>query len=81
MRYYFHVVDGHDLVRDDEGIEIDESPHVQTEACKALEEMKRESPELVQTGEGWRMDVTDASGAVLSLFLSTASELACSSRR
>ena len=60
MRYYFHLADGHDLIRDDEGVELDDLARVETEALTAIEEIRRESPELVAAGQGWRMDVTDA---------------------
>jgi hypothetical protein len=65
MRYYFHLVEGQNIIPDNEGVEVADPAHIRSEAAEALKEIRKENPDLIVEGQGWRMDVTDASGAVL----------------
>jgi hypothetical protein len=65
MRYYFHLLDGREVIPDHEGIEIEDPDQVRLHVVKALEDINQNDPELMQVGRGWRLNVADASGLVL----------------
>jgi hypothetical protein len=65
MRYYFHLMADHDAIPDDEGIELDDLDRVRSAALEAIRELSQADPELVQEAHGWKMNVADASGAVV----------------
>jgi hypothetical protein len=65
MRLFFHLVRGREIIRDESGIEVADLQEAQTEALRAIEEMRREHPSASQDWVGWRLDVTDAAGAVI----------------
>ena len=65
MRYYFHLVDGREMISDEDGLEVDDPAQIQSEVAQALREIRERNPDLVVEGQGWRMDVTDESGVVL----------------
>lgn len=44
MRYYFHVRIDDDLIRDDEGIELESDEHAREEAVRSAGELGREYP-------------------------------------
>ena len=64
-RYYFHLVSEHEVILDEEGVEVADLAEAGTEALKAIEEFRRESPSAAKGWEGWWLEVTDASGAVV----------------
>jgi uncharacterized protein YegP (UPF0339 family) len=63
-RYYFHLVSEHEVILDNEGVEVADLAAAGAEALKAIEELRRESPSAATGWEGWWLEVTDASGAV-----------------
>ena len=64
-RYYFNLADSHEIIRDEDGIELADPAHARAEAVKAVEELLQENPTLAMDGTGWRLEVVDASGTVL----------------
>ena len=65
MRYYFHLMADHDAIHDHEGIELEDSNQVRSAALEALQELSEADPELMQEAHGWKLNVADASGAVV----------------
>ena len=65
MRYFFHLVDAHDRVLDEDGVEVADTDHLRAHAQKAVEELRSEDPSAARDWRGWRLEVTDTSGAVL----------------
>ena len=63
-RYYFHLVNGHEIVPDRVGVEAADLAAARNEAMAAIHEFRRDSP--AATGwDGWRIEVTDASGTTV----------------
>jgi hypothetical protein len=65
MRFFFHLVDAHGSVLDQDGVEVGDMGHLRAHAQKAVEEMRSEDPSSARDWKGWRLEVTDTSGAVL----------------
>jgi hypothetical protein len=65
VRFYFNLVRGREILEDEEGLEVADLHLARTEALQALRELKRAEPAASANWTGWRLDVTDASGAVL----------------
>jgi hypothetical protein len=63
-RYYFHLVDGYDVIPDEVGIELANLAQARVEALKAIHEFWQECPPTAAATEDWRIEVTDALGAV-----------------
>ena len=63
--YYFHLANQHEIILDKDGVEATDPDDVYTEAAKAIEELRRKDPAEAARWEGWRLDVTDASGVVI----------------
>jgi hypothetical protein len=72
VRLHLHLADQRELIRDHEGIEVEDLNRARVEIVNAVHELRRETALTVQDWSGWRLDVTDAQGAVvLSLDLDT----------
>ena len=63
-RYYFHLIDGTDVILDDEGIEVADLATARLEVIKAIHEFRRECPAAATEWTGWRIEVTDEMGFV-----------------
>jgi hypothetical protein len=66
MRCYFHLVNGSEMIRDTDGLEVADADQARTEAIEAIQILAREDGEAPGTWSGWRLDICDASGTVLS---------------
>jgi hypothetical protein len=64
MRYFFHLVDRHGSIVDEDGVEVADMGQLRAHAQKALEELRSEDPSTAREWKGWRLEVTDGSGAV-----------------
>ncbi|WP_046861734.1 DUF6894 family protein [Microvirga massiliensis] len=64
-RYYLHLANQHEIILDKDGVEATDPDEVYTETVRALEELRRKSPAEAPRWEGWRLDVTEASGVVI----------------
>ncbi len=65
MRCFFNLVRADDYMLDPEGVEAADMEELRAEVAKAIEEMRHADPAAGRDWRGWRMEVTDASGAVL----------------
>jgi hypothetical protein len=43
-RYYFHLANRRDFIRDEDGLELADLAQARTEALKAIEELRQENP-------------------------------------
>lgn len=66
QRYHFDLNNGHDLIRDDKGVEAHDLDQAIKEAQAVLEEMRR-SKKLLASDKGWRLVIRDESGASLMM--------------
>lgn len=62
MRFYFHLGNGSEVIRDDEGVEAASVEDARTEARLAIEEVVREGGTGILDWSGWRLEVSDAAG-------------------
>ena len=65
MRCYFHLVNSHEVIPDDTGIEVSNLEMMQFFAQKAIEDMRGEIMELGESWQGWRLEVVCPAGCVL----------------
>jgi hypothetical protein len=65
MRCYFHLVNSHELITDDTGVEVLDLAMAQIFALQAIEDIREEAIQLGASWQGWRLDVVDSSGNVL----------------
>ncbi len=65
MRFFFHLVDAHGAIRDKDGVDVADIDELRVEAEKAIAELRLADPSAAHEWKGWRLDVSDASGAVL----------------
>ncbi|WP_262269107.1 DUF6894 family protein [Microvirga yunnanensis] len=72
MRCYFHLVNCHDVILDDTGVEVDNLDSAEAEARKAIQELRQEDGDPDDLWAGWQLSIVDASGRVLlSISLTT----------
>jgi hypothetical protein len=65
-RYYFNLVKGDDLVRDFVGLELSENEVISTVSVNLMAEIEAEDPDLLVPWAGWRLQVTDGDGSVIT---------------
>ena len=65
MRCYFHLVNSHEEILDDEGIEVADLEHAKAQAMLAIDDLRNEAIEVGASWQGWRLDIVDLSGCVL----------------
>ena len=65
MRCFFHLVDAHGSILDEDGVEVGDINELRVEAVKAVEELRSAEPSAARDWKGWRLEVTDTSGAIL----------------
>jgi hypothetical protein len=65
MRCYFHLVNGHESIPDDTGIEVSDLTTAQDMALQAIEDIREEAIQQGTSWHGWRLDIVDRSGRIL----------------
>ena len=65
MRYYFNLVHAHGSMLDKQGVEVAEVEELEAHVAEAVEELRREHPSSADDWKGWRLEVTNTSGAVV----------------
>jgi hypothetical protein len=62
VRIYFHLKDAHEVILDDEGVEVSGTREARIQARLAIEELQEEDP---RNWSEWTLEATDAAGRVL----------------
>jgi hypothetical protein len=65
MRCYFHLVNGHELIPDDTGVEVADLEMAQRQALKAIQEIRDEVSQADEDWQGWRLNIVCPLGSVL----------------
>jgi hypothetical protein len=65
MRCYFHLVNSHEIIEDDTGVEVLDLDKAHAFALEAIEDLRAEAIQLGASWQDWRLDVVDPSGNVL----------------
>ena len=66
MRCYFHLVNSHEEILDNEGIEVSDLEAAKAQALVAIEDIREEAIQAGASWQGWRLEITDPSGRVLA---------------
>ena len=65
MRCYFHLVNCHETILDDTGIEVSDLEVAKAEARKAIAELRQEEDETGEDWSGWRLNIVCPEGSLL----------------
>ena len=65
MRCYFHLVNSHEIIEDDTGVEVLDLAKAHECALQAIEDIRSEAIQLGASWQDWRLDAVDPSGNVL----------------
>lgn len=71
-RFYFNLINGADILRDEDGIEHSSMNSALIQAMRAIEELRAQNPLAAEDWQGWSLEIVDASGrTVVSLPLNS----------
>jgi hypothetical protein len=65
MRCFFHLVNGHDTLPDDTGIEVSDLDVAKAYARKAIGELQQEDDGAAADWRGWRLNIVCLEGSLL----------------
>jgi hypothetical protein len=65
MRCYLQLVNSHESIPDDTGIEVSDLAKAEEVALQAIEDIREEATQQGASWQGWRLDIVDRSGRVL----------------
>ena len=65
MRCYLHLADAHQTLLDRHGVEVSDLDQVRALVHEVATEMIQQGEAEARDWDGWRIEVADASGAVL----------------
>ena len=65
MRCFFHLVNGHEAILDEAGIEVADLETAKAEASRAIRELRRESGAVSDEWSGWRLDIVCPEGSLI----------------
>ncbi|WP_457090498.1 DUF6894 family protein [Microvirga sp. P5_D2] len=66
-RYYFNLTDGDRIIRDQDGLELADIDTAIIYANKAIEELRAEASVFSDEWQGWRMEIHNCFGDVVSV--------------
>jgi hypothetical protein len=68
MRCYFHLVNSHNTIRDDTGVEVRDEETARRLALQTIHNLRQEDDRSSEDWAGWQLDIIDAEGnLVLSI--------------
>ena len=65
MRCYFHLVNCHETILDDTGIDVSDLEMAKVEARKAIAELRQEDAGTSEDWSGWRLNIVSPEGSLL----------------
>jgi hypothetical protein len=65
MRCYFHLVETHETIPDDTGIEVPDVETARRIALNTIQEMRQESEHASEDWRGWQLNIVDSEGRIL----------------
>jgi len=65
MRCFFHLVNDHEEIVDNTGIEVHDLESAKAEALLAITELRQEIGEDADDWTGWRLDIVCSQGTLL----------------
>ena len=64
MPLYFHLQNGNEMIRDEEGVDVADLDTAKAQALRSIRELRNEDSEL-HDWAGWKLAVVDETGALL----------------
>jgi uncharacterized protein DUF6894 len=64
-RYYFHLTNGEEVMRDEDGIEAPDARTALIHAFEAIAELRQDDTAASSEWQGWRLDIIDGSGNLI----------------
>jgi hypothetical protein len=68
MRCYFHLVNGHTELIDDDGVEVSNLENAKVQALMAVNELRREYDGAIEDWGGWHLQILCQDGTLLHSF-------------
>ncbi|WP_442000517.1 DUF6894 family protein [Microvirga sp. 2TAF3] len=65
MRCFFHLVNGHEAILDETGVEVPDLEAAWHEALSAIRELQEEQDGIAEEWSGWHLDVVCPAGNLL----------------
>ncbi|MET0744954.1 MAG: hypothetical protein ABWY78_16400 [Microvirga sp.] len=65
MRCYFNLLNASDVIKDTDGIEVDDVEEARAQAMRAVEELREDDDLANDDWQGWQLEVVDDTGAIL----------------
>jgi hypothetical protein len=69
MRCFFHLVNDHEEIVDNTGIEVQDLESAKVEALLAITELRHEIGAEIEDWSGWRLDIVCREGTLLHSLL------------
>jgi hypothetical protein len=69
MRCFFHLVNDHEEIVDNTGIEVQDLESAKVEALLAITELRHEIGAEIEDWSGWRLDIVCPEGTLLHSLL------------
>jgi hypothetical protein len=64
-RFYFHLNNGEDVIRDEEGILVSDADAALIAAMEVIQELRAQDAALATEWQGWRLEITDEAGRII----------------
>ena len=68
MRCYFHLVNGHTELVDNDGVEVSDLEDAKVQAMMAVDELQQEYEGFVDDWDGWHLHIICQNGTLLYSF-------------
>ncbi len=69
MRCYFHLVNSHEEILDEEGVEVTDLEDAQAQAMAAVSELRQEYEDAIEDWAEWRLIIVTSDGTLLDSIL------------
>jgi hypothetical protein len=69
MRCFFHLVNDHEEIVDNTGIEVEDLENAKVQALLAITELRQEIGADIEDWSGWRLDIVCPRGTLLHSML------------
>ncbi|MFC4171384.1 DUF6894 family protein [Microvirga sp. GCM10011540] len=67
MRFYFHLVNLHERILDDAGVEVSDIQSARQQALKAIYELRQEAELSIDDWKGWQLEIVDTEGNIITV--------------
>jgi hypothetical protein len=65
VRYFFNLINCHEAILDEDGIELADDQAAIASALETIQELRSEDPSQAHVWPGWRLEITDSSTRVV----------------